>query len=166
MTAVTDWLKARAPGFAQLSQEEQDAIADFSFLWGLFESRILNTNANAQAICDAVDSWHAQDMLAPDLLDTELTYFKARYHPQNAFAHHFEGLHLRAPDLGAIVRGVLEGSDHDPRRRLAAALIIIYRYRNNLFHGVKWEYELADQLDNFTHANSALIKVLDRHGRL
>ncbi len=45
-------------------------------------------------------------------------------------------------------------------------LIIVFRYRNNLFHGVKWEYELAGQLSNFTTANSVLMKVLDRHGDL
>ena len=45
-------------------------------------------------------------------------------------------------------------------------LTIIYRYRNNLFHGVKWGYELADQLHNFTHANNALMKALDRYGEL
>jgi hypothetical protein len=32
--------------------------------------------------------------------------------------------------------------------------------------GLKWHYELADQLDNFTNANNALMTALDHHGQL
>ena len=45
----------------------------------------------------------------------------------------------------------------------AALLIVAYRFRNNLLHGEKWAYEIRDQLDNFTHANSILMKVIDLH---
>jgi hypothetical protein len=65
-----------------------------------------------------------------------------------------------------MVRDVLDGIETAPRATIAAVLINIYRYRNNLFHGVKWGYELADQLDNFTHANNALMKALDRYGEV
>lgn len=64
------------------------------------------------------------------------------------------------------MRGVLSGSDIDAKRRLATALIIVFRYRNNLFHGLKWQYELAGQLGNFNAANAVLMKALDRYGRL
>jgi hypothetical protein len=50
--------------------------------------------------------------------------------------------------------------------RIAAVLIIVFRYRNNLFHGVKWQYKLEGQLGNFSAANDALMKVLERHGAL
>jgi hypothetical protein len=49
---------------------------------------------------------------------------------------------------------------------LDAALIIVLRYRNNLFHGIKWQYKLFGQLDNFETANAILMKTLDRYGRL
>ena len=83
-----------------------------------------------------------------------------------AVTHHFEHLHLPANALGDMVLAVIDGSNNDDRDRVAAVLIIIFRYRNNLFHGVKWQYKLAGQLENFTNANSALMKVLDRHGAL
>ena len=50
MTEITDWLRARVGGFAQLARAELDAISDFTLLWGLFESRILN---NSYAKCVA-----------------------------------------------------------------------------------------------------------------
>ncbi len=65
-----------------------------------------------------------------------------------------------------LVRAVISGSSNDPVARVTTVLIIILRYRNNLFHGVKWSYELAGQFENFTHANNALVTALDRHGQL
>ena len=48
-----------------------------------------------------------------------------------------------------MVSAVIDGSNNDSRDRVATVLIIVFRYRNNLFHGVKWQYKLADQLGNF-----------------
>ena len=166
MTTAMNWLKAKAPGFNNLSKDERDAITDFALLWGLFESRILNSRGNASAICAAVETWHAKGTLDPGMLNAELDYFETRYHANGAFTHHFDGLLLRGPDHEPMLRRVLSGADVDPRHRIAAALIIVYRYRNNLFHGPKWEYELADQLGNFNAANNTLMKMLERYGGL
>lgn len=166
MTQAIEWLKAKAPGFNQLSKDELNAVRDFSLLWTFFESRILNRSGSAAAICVTVDSWDAAGILVPDLLDEELVYFKQRYHPGGHFSHHFDGLHLRPRDRAPMVRGVLSGAETSPRQCFATALIIIFRYRNNLFHGEKWEYSLADQLGNFTNANRILMKVLDRYANL
>tara|TARA_B100000614_G_scaffold111617_1_gene100153 strand:- start:1007 stop:1162 length:156 start_codon:yes stop_codon:yes gene_type:complete len=49
---------------------------------------------------------------------------------------------------------------------LLTVLIIVWRFRNNLFHGEKWAYQLQGQLSNFTHANAVLMRLLERHGQL
>jgi hypothetical protein len=166
MTNTMKWLKAKAPGFDHLSGEEQSAIADFSLLWSLFENRILNTVGNAANICSAVEAWHNAGTLDDAAFDAELAYCRERYYHRGTFTDHFGHLHFRNPDRETLVRAVIDGSDNDPRNRLAAILIIVFRFRNNLFHGVKWQYKLAGQLDNFTTANAVLMKVLERHGAL
>jgi len=166
MTEVLDWLRARAHGFNHLSSEELNAISDFSLLWALFESRLLDTEGSARAICDVVNSWQRNGALDAASLDPELGYFRQRYFANGAFTDRFDHLHLRRNDHEALVRGVIDGSDNDPRNRVAAILIIVFRYRNNLFHGVKWQYKLAGQLANFTAAKAVLMKVLDQHGAL
>jgi hypothetical protein len=40
---------------------------------------------------------------------------------------------------------------------------LMLRLRNNLFHGVKWSYEMKGQLDNFQNANDVLMAVIDLH---
>ncbi|MBB3808731.1 hypothetical protein [Pseudochelatococcus contaminans] len=166
MTQITDWLRAKAHGFNHLSNEEVSAISDFSLLWALFESRLLNTEGSARSISDMVDDWQKDGTLDAPSFDPELGYFRQRYFANGAFTGHFDHLHLRKNDQEPLIRAVIDGSDNDPRDRVAAVLIIILRYRNNLFHGVKWQYKLAGQLGNFTAANTALMKVLDRHGAL
>lgn len=163
---MAGWLKSMAPGLHQLSNEELSAISDFSLLSSLFEGRILGAAGSASAICNAVDAWQQAGSLDASSLDVELTYFRERYFAEGDFTYHFDHLHLRQNDQVALVRAVINGTDNDPRDRVAAALIVIFRYRNNLFHGVKWQYKLAGQLDNFTAANNVLMKVLERHGAL
>lgn len=160
------WLLARAPGFNDLTAEERNAIVDFTLLWSLFEARILNNAGNAKSIRAVVVAWYEAGTLQPDAYDAQLVYFRMRYFANGAFTYHFDHLHLRPNDQIALVRSVIDGSNNDFCCRVAAVFIIVLRYRNNLFHGVKWQYELAGQLDNFTNANNALMKALEQHGRL
>lgn len=162
----TAWLEAHVPGFEHLSDAERSAIGDFTLLWTLFEARVLATRGSAQRISDAVESWEQAGSSDEASCDAELAYFRDRYFANGDFTHHFYGLNLRANDRPALVRAVLNASDNHPRNRLIAMLIIVLRYRNNLFHGVKWQYNLAGQLDNFSHANSVLMRALEQHGNL
>jgi hypothetical protein len=159
------WLLANAPGFNDLTHEERNAIVDFSLLWSLFEARILNNHGSAKAIRDTVHRWHETGTLEASAYDKQLAYFRQRYF-EGSFTYHFEHLHLRSGDQKALVQSVIDGSNNDAVAVAATVLIIVFRYRNNLFHGIKWSYELAGQLDNFTHANNALMTALDHHGQL
>lgn len=44
--------------------------------------------------------------------------------------------------------------------------MIIWHFRNNLFHSEKWAYQLQGQHANFTHANAVLMRLLERHRHL
>jgi hypothetical protein len=97
-------------------------------------------------------------------LGPALDYFVARYVTGGDFTQHHQSLNLRAKD-GAVVNGVLLGNLTRPWERLAAALLIVYRYRNNLFHGPKWEYDVQGQQTNFETATALLIAVLEMKSR-
>lgn len=161
-----EWLLARAPGFARLRDNERAAIVDFALLWPLFEARILNTEGSAANICAAVAAWQQNPGFDAAMFDPELDYFRHRYVGVHGFTEHFDGLNLRGNDRAPLVRAVLDGQDTDPVHRVACVFIIVLRYRNNLFHGVKWQYRLADQHENFAMANRALMKALDHFGGL
>ena len=157
----SDWLERYAPGLQALTPGERDAITHFSFLWTMFEARVLSTRASANAIVEASQRWAGNGLLAADTFGQEVAYFRDRYFADGEFTYHFTHLHLRRSDAPALVKKVLAGEATEPEEISAAVLIIVYRFRNNLFHGVKWSYELQGQLENFTHANAALMQAIE-----
>lgn len=160
------WLEARAPGFRDLPEADRRAIFDFAFLWSLFEAQVMNNYARADRIRQKVDAWAAAGVLGAELYDTELAYFRDRYFADGALTYHFQFLELRPSDHPDVVQAVIECSNNHPRDRMLALLMIVWRLRNNLFHGAKWAYGLRDQRANFIQANSVLMRLLEQHGQL
>jgi hypothetical protein len=159
------WLLARAPGFDALPDEDRAAIFNFTFLWSLFEAQVMGNFARPDLFCVKADEWRDAGTLDADHYDGELAYFRQRYFADGQFTRHFAYLNLRPADQPDLVRSVLDGSNDDPRDRLLTVLMIVWRFRNNLFHGEKWAYQLKDQLPNFTAANAVLMRLLERHGQ-
>lgn len=166
LSASEQWLEARAPGFLNLPDPDRRAIFDFAFLWSLFEAQIMANFAGADRIRERIDAWALDGTLEAELYDEELAYFRNRYFADGALTYHFPHLNLRPADHPALVRAVIEGTNETPRDRMLALLMIVWRLRNNLFHGAKWAYELRDQRENFRHANGVLMRILERHGQL
>ena len=165
MTAYPfDWLRANVHGFDALSREEWDAILHFSLLWSLFEARVLSSRGSANAIVKATKDWKAQGKLDDQFFADDLAYFRHRYLANGTFTDHFEHLLFRKNDCSELVRAVLKNESTEMAEIVAALLIIIYRFRNNLFHGRKWEYGIQEQRDIFFRANAVLMKVLEIDG--
>lgn len=59
------------------------------------------------------------------------------------------------------MKAVLCGQNNDSAGCVASLLIVVYRFRNNLFHAAKWDYELQGQLQNFTMPNDALMNAIE-----
>lgn len=160
------WLCDRAIGFKELSNYEREAIMHFTLLWSFFEARVLNTNASAEAICELVKRWKDQYRLRIEHFVKSIEYFRSRYFNDGVATNHFAGLNLRGNDRRELVEAVLRGENTDPVDSVVVLLIIIFRLRNNLFHGIKWAYGIRGQLDNFTHANYVLMTALDLNDSL
>ncbi|WP_095125593.1 hypothetical protein [Pseudomonas sp. Irchel s3a12] len=160
------WLYANAPGFRDLPDQDRRAIFDFSFLWSLFEAQVMDNFAQARTISKRVNGWVAENSIHSEVYEEALAYFRSRYSLNGETTHHYDYLNLRGSDYPELVGRVIKGKSDDPRDSMLCILIIIWRLRNNLFHGSKWAYQIRGQLDNFIHANAVLMKVLERYGRL
>jgi len=155
-----DWLERTQPGYQELSNGERSAVAGFSIVWSVFEARALSTNANATAIVRFVDGNVASFGSAEPFGDA-LAYFRQRYVSDGQTNHKFESLHFRRNDRRELVEAVLLGHESTATEIVTALLIIVFRLRNNLFHGIKWAYEMRDQQRNFENAIAVLTRVLD-----
>src|SRR5262249_22219100 len=85
-------------------------------------------------------------------------YFRRCYQGENT--QHFD-LKLRPNEHPELIKAVLTGENKSETVSVIALFIVIYRLRNNLFHGMKWAYKIRDQRSNFIHACNALIKALE-----
>lgn len=161
-----DWLLRNAPGFSELTEEERQALGEFSLLWSLFEARVMDTRAGAKKIYAVVRDWNAAGTLDHMAYNPELAYFRHRYFVDHDHEYHLEQLHLQNANRPGLVLAVLDGSNVGPCETIGVLHTVVFSLRNNLFHGVKWQYRLRGQLDNFRNASSALVKSLERHGNL
>jgi hypothetical protein len=136
-------------------------ISNFNWLWPIFESKCCNGNACKTSIVKFCSEY--ADQYKIDDFDTELGYFRDRYRSENAEAtghldkllsHHGQNL------KESILAGLCEQAE--PDSKMKALVLIVYRLRNNLFHGTKGGLGFTDQLDNFVHANRVLIEIIKK----
>ncbi|MFZ8201224.1 hypothetical protein [Alteromonas portus] len=158
---VREYLQNKGFGYEQLSEDERKAISDFSLIWTLFESQLLENSANSNKILSKCEEWVKLNLIEESVIDSSLSYFRERYVHDGAPSHRFEHLHLRKNDRPELIWSVLVGESEKLELKMACCLIIAFRFRNNYFHGVKWAYQFAEQRENFEHSCLLLTKLID-----
>jgi len=153
MDSDFSFISSMTNGFNDLTKEEHLEIYKFTLLWSLFEARIMKENANARSIPQKIRNKRVSSNL---WFEPHLRYFQNRYITSGTTNPKFQRLQLRPSDNEALIKDVLTGINQVVEDQLITSLMIVYRYRNNLFHGPKWAYDIKDQLNNFKHANSLL----------
>lgn len=156
------WLEENARGFRDLPDLDREAIFQFTLLWSLFEATASNDSErfNSRAILNLVREWAEQGRLKSDPFEDDLEYFRSRFFENGRETARFNGLRLRPADAPELVRSVLARVNQDPADCIGALLVVVYRLRNNLFHGTKWAHGIREQRNNFTHANTVLMNAL------
>lgn len=149
-----------APGVANLSNAEHEVLQQFTLLWTLFEAQVLENNASVKKITEITLKLGVQG-IEVDWFNEQLFYFKDRYIQDGATNYRFEHLRLRKNDNPELVRLVLLGEIIDIEAQLTVCLTIVYRFRNNFFHGLKWAYSLQGQFDNFMQSANLLKTCLE-----
>lgn len=158
---VQAWLGQHVSGYDVLSQEEKDAIMHFALLWSLFEAKVLENQASASSIQRVVVQWSDSKCLRKDDFEVFIDYFSDRYIANGIPNTKFEILNLRQNNKPELVKAVLKRERNNLQDIVTALLIVVFRYRNNFFHGMKWAYDFSGQLNNFTMANTLLMKVME-----
>jgi hypothetical protein len=131
------WLEINIPGFGQLKEEKRLSIQHFALLWSLFEGKVLGTKASAPKILSVVRNGFARHVMELTPYQKCFDYFRARYFSNGTLTDQFDQLRVSSAYL-PLVKQVLREENNNPADIVAVILIVIYRFRKNLFHGVKW----------------------------
>ncbi|WP_374949580.1 hypothetical protein [Mucilaginibacter sp.] len=157
-----EWLS----DFLQIDLKEAtlEGVKNFTLLWNLFETFACGKEAKITTIRDFVVGLESTGMVDEDLVKNHLLYFANRYvdiEGKPTILYH--GLLFRSGQevqAKSDVWSVLIGENKDPLKQLEAILFIIFRFRNNLFHGEKVVARLDEQVENFKQANCLLMSLL------
>ena len=155
---VEQWLTDHVYNYDELRTNTKKAIYNFSLVWSFFECYIFDTTFSISKIQKKLNGLNDQRL---SILDHEYNYFRNRYISNETINSLFEDLKFRANDKKDFVADCLINVETTNKDKTEALIIIIYRLRNNLFHGVKWDTNLNDQIDNFNFSCSTLIKLIE-----
>lgn len=139
------------------SEDDLKNIKDFSLIWNVFEDHVCGNNFSIQKLQQDI----ANRNIDINLFASHLAYFKNRYTENGTFTNRFQYLYFRTNDRQQLVESVLLGTETNPNNIILAIAIIIYRFRNNLFHGLKEMQYIDQQNQNFEIANSFLTILID-----
>lgn len=142
-----------------------EKVLRFSLMWNLFESEICNMLFQDCKIKDIINALITKDILNLKEFEDCIEYFRARYKDENKL----QALAFRPDKKAQEMKSVVEQFITNTEKKasdIEAIIYIIYRLRNNMFHGLKPLPELKYQEGNFASANKFLAQFLDLHKKL
>ena len=134
-------------------------------MWNIFEGAVCDNEAKISAFERRANKIAQRGLLPPDI-EEGVRFWRQRYVTDAEFNKLFERLWDQRDrprrDCREHVEAVLRSEKNDPESQLLAVMIVIYRLRNNLFHGLKEIDTLNDQVPNLSmacHVLAAIVKV-------
>jgi len=159
---VTEWINDKLG--SALDEKAIKSIKDFSLVWNIFEDRACNNNPGLSTLGKFVDNISASLDSAEKITTNTFEYFKKKYVDKDKINLRFTFLNLRKSDNRAFVETTLLAENPSLRDKALASLIIISRYRNNLYHALTDMTQIHEQKENFRIANRFLATTLEISG--
>jgi hypothetical protein len=155
------WARASLREAPTLQPATLDVVAGFAFLWNLFEGIACQGRASVAGLGQVADHIAGSPVLAYDTVEHSLSFYRFRYLNGDQMQEQFYGLNFRQNDKQELVEAVLRGTEPNLSSKLHALLIIAYRIRNNMFHGLKSVHIWDDQAQNISEAARILSVALE-----
>lgn len=151
------WLRSVAPGGGQWTAEAIDAVTVFALLCNLFEGSRFGASGKKPAVEELREIANTAGAGADAPTLEALDYWAKRYAGKDIRAALEFNAKLELAELPNVEEALSPNSKNmAPHDRRRAALMIAWRMRNNLFHGLKRLDRLNDQVENLRHASKLL----------
>ena len=154
------WVRENLPGAPSLKAGTLQVVAGFTLLWNLFEELVCKNRADVGTFQRITEDLESSPKLEK-LVAKSVSFYRFRYVADQEMKPIFNGLHFRANDRREHVESVLKGEVVELGGKVLALLIIAYRIRNNLFHGLKSLHIWDDQAKNISEASRVLALMIE-----
>ena len=158
---VTEWINSKLG--SALDEKAIKSIKDFSLVWNIFEDRACDNDPSLSMLEKFVDNISSL-VAAEEITTNTFEYFKKKYVDKDKINFRFTFLNLKKSDNPAFVESTLLTKTPSFRDKALASLIIISRYRNNLYHALTDMTQIHEQKENFRIANRFLAITLEISG--
>jgi len=158
------WVRENLRGVPSLRPKTLKTVTYFTFLWNLFEGLVCKTNASIKAFKRITQNLASSPKLEKSV-NKSLSFYRDRYVEGQEMKPIFDGLCFRCNDKKEHVKAVLKGEMSGVDDKVLALLIIAYRIRNNLFHGLKSANNWDNQAKNISEA-SRILSIIIKAKRL
>jgi hypothetical protein len=158
------WARKHLRDAPTLESQTLSMVAGFTLMWGLFEALFPE---DRPACVAEFDPLARRLIFSPEFeaaIDRSLDFYRRRYLTDGAPNARFNELHFRPRDRREDVEAVLTSVLSSHGTRVIAVLIIVWRIRNNLFHGLKTVDTWNAQVQNISEASRVLSLVLEASG--
>jgi len=155
------WARASLREAPQLRPATLKVVSGFTFLCNLFEGVACNGHVSVPSLGQVAERMASSPALATDNVEHCLSFYRFRYLNGDQMQERFYGLNFRQNDRQELVEAVLRGAESGLDAKLHALLIIAYRIRNNMFHGLKSVHDWDDQAQNISEATRILSIALE-----
>lgn len=163
MSTTIDWIRNKYGG--SLNDSDFDEIKDFLLLWNLFERKI---PSNKSTLMGRVKNYITNniDRFDKSTCNDVFNYFVGRYTEEHNSTRntnaYFDSLYPNQTATQKIeVSKILLSTKATPKQKINTISMIVYKYRNNLFHGSKDIIKIKEQEKNFINANKFLRMFID-----
>ena len=159
---VTEWINDKLG--SALDEKAIKSIKDFSLVWNIFEDRACDNDPSLPILEKFIDSISVSLVAEREITVNTFEYFKRKYLDEDKINLRFTFLNLRKSDNPPFVENTLLTKDPSLRDKSLASLIIISRYRNNLYHALTDMTQIHEQKESFRIANRFLANILEISG--
>lgn len=160
------WISKNWEGAREFSDEAISSVASFTLLWSYFEDHFFEKNFKLEKIQDFTDQCYMQTELV-ESLDEQWIFFRDRYFT-NGSCNFYKLFTLddslpKGSSLKAYKKVLVALETNNDV--MYAVLVIVYRIRNNLFHGNKPLETLNEQVSLLENAYKALMVIMEKYER-
>jgi len=145
-----------------------EEVRNFALLWNMFEDQIFGNSMNKTKIDEMNDK--ISKAISEIVVEKTFQFFSDRYTNENDGRSKFDGLKLDKKNFCSRdeiedIYGKLKLKDCDKKEKTRIILYILYRLRNNLFHGEKEAREFYSQNEMFKVCNDFIIECLETYDK-
>lgn len=153
---MKDWLNEIYN--TNFDSKQFDEILNFSLIWNIFEGKIFDSKFTLYKLNRIIN----ESPLNINDFQTFLDYFQNRYTNKEGVNERFQHLNIRKQEHQELLTKTLLNQEENPYNQIFSLGIIAYRYRCNLFHGIKQFERLNQQIENFEVINDFLFTIIQK----